>query len=225
MSVVPHLSCTPHNSNLYLANSLSTVRSEPVQAPFLPCTKPHVPFPVLRSYQRIIPGLRQMYPLCIKVSFYGKKLLATRPTPKLEDHHLSAVCDCLFNIHSYPPYWRLFLYLQPKDMPCRGDRVLLTMGSWPCSTLKSVSVGWGSNCPVLLCVLLVLLWVVLTELPFIVICCHYSAENAASFIRCWRRTACCPIIMLTELFTALCGDRSLLAVKIAAVVPNPGMCH
>jgi len=26
--------------------------------------------------------------------FYGKELLVLHPTPKLEDHHLSAVCDC-----------------------------------------------------------------------------------------------------------------------------------
>jgi hypothetical protein len=25
-------------------------------------------------------------------------------------------------IRSYPPYWRPFLYPQPKDAPCRGDR-------------------------------------------------------------------------------------------------------
>jgi hypothetical protein len=30
--------------------------------------------------------------------FYGGELLAPRPTPKLEDHSLSAVRDCLFNI-------------------------------------------------------------------------------------------------------------------------------
>ena len=29
--------------------------------------------------------------------FYREGLLAPRPTPKLEDHPLSAVCDCLFN--------------------------------------------------------------------------------------------------------------------------------
>jgi len=29
---------------------------------------------------------------------YGEELLAPRPTPKLEDHPLKAVCDCLFNI-------------------------------------------------------------------------------------------------------------------------------
>jgi uncharacterized membrane protein len=30
--------------------------------------------------------------------FYGEELLASRPTQKLEDHPLSAVCDCLFSI-------------------------------------------------------------------------------------------------------------------------------
>ena len=32
------------------------------------------------------------------VSFYGEGLLASRPTPKLEDYPLSAVRGCLFNI-------------------------------------------------------------------------------------------------------------------------------
>jgi hypothetical protein len=35
---------------------------------------------------------------CNKLIFYGEELLAPRPTPKLEDHPLSAVRDCLFNI-------------------------------------------------------------------------------------------------------------------------------
>ena len=33
-----------------------------------------------------------------KINFYGEELLAPHPTPKLEDHPLSAVCDCLFNM-------------------------------------------------------------------------------------------------------------------------------
>jgi hypothetical protein len=33
-----------------------------------------------------------------KKRFYGEELLAHRPNPKLEDHPLSAVCDCLFII-------------------------------------------------------------------------------------------------------------------------------
>jgi hypothetical protein len=36
--------------------------------------------------------------LNIVVFFYGEGLLAPRPTARLEDHPLSAVRDCLFNI-------------------------------------------------------------------------------------------------------------------------------
>ena len=36
------------------------------------------------------------------MSFYGEELLAPRPTPKLEDHTLSAIRDCLFNIFAAP---------------------------------------------------------------------------------------------------------------------------
>ena len=39
-----------------------------------------------------------MYPFRNKASFYSEELLALRPTPNLEDHPLSAVGDCLFNI-------------------------------------------------------------------------------------------------------------------------------
>jgi hypothetical protein len=33
-----------------------------------------------------------------KIRFHGEELLAPHPTPKLEDHPLSSVHDCLFNI-------------------------------------------------------------------------------------------------------------------------------
>jgi hypothetical protein len=32
------------------------------------------------------------------ICFYGEELLAPHPTPKLKDHSLPAVCDCLFII-------------------------------------------------------------------------------------------------------------------------------
>jgi hypothetical protein len=35
---------------------------------------------------------------CNTIRFYGEELLVPRPTPKLENHPLSAVRDCLFNI-------------------------------------------------------------------------------------------------------------------------------
>jgi hypothetical protein len=55
------------------------------------------PYP--EPYQSISPGPR----ICLwifrnKVRFEGEELLALGPTPKMEDHRLSAVRDCLFNI-------------------------------------------------------------------------------------------------------------------------------
>ena len=55
--------------------------------------------------------------------FYGEELLAPRPTPKLEDHLLSAVRDCLFNTFAATLHvWRPFLHSQSEDAPHRGDR-------------------------------------------------------------------------------------------------------
>ena len=54
--------------------------------------------PILRSYQRINPGLSHMYVFHNRASFYGEELLALCPTPKLEDHCLLVVHNCLFNI-------------------------------------------------------------------------------------------------------------------------------
>jgi hypothetical protein len=36
--------------------------------------------------------------VCNRISFYVEEFAKTCPTPKLEDHPLSAVHDCLFNI-------------------------------------------------------------------------------------------------------------------------------
>jgi len=54
------------------------------------------PGPILRS---ISPGPRlSVWICCNNIHFYGEELLAPHPTPNLEDHPLSAVRDCLFNI-------------------------------------------------------------------------------------------------------------------------------
>ena len=68
-----------------------------MQAPYIPCTKPQLPFPLLRSQN----GPIHAQGTCTfrnKASFYLEVLLAHCPNPKLEDHPLSAVRDCLFNI-------------------------------------------------------------------------------------------------------------------------------
>jgi hypothetical protein len=56
------------------------------------------------------------------IIFYGEELLAPRQTPKLEDHPLSAVRECLFNVFAATlRNRRPFLHPQPADAPCRGD--------------------------------------------------------------------------------------------------------
>jgi hypothetical protein len=64
------------------------------------------------------------------VIFYGEELLPPRPTPKLEDHPLSAVRDCLFNVFAATLHIRRpFLHPQPEDSPCRDDRDRLIMAA------------------------------------------------------------------------------------------------
>ena len=62
-------------------------------------TEYHVRLSLIGSYQNISPVPR----LCLwafrnKIRFNSEELWAPRPNPKLEDHTLSAVRDCLFNI-------------------------------------------------------------------------------------------------------------------------------
>ena len=57
------------------------------------------------------------------LSLYGEELLLLHPTPKLEDHSVSAVRDCLFNIFAATPHiCRPFLHPQLEDAPCSADR-------------------------------------------------------------------------------------------------------
>jgi hypothetical protein len=77
---IPERTCPVHTSNILSTNF-------------------HIHFLSLRSFiQGIQPGLRLLVVFRNKLIFYCEKLLAPRPTPKLEDHPLSAVHDCLFNI-------------------------------------------------------------------------------------------------------------------------------
>jgi hypothetical protein len=85
------------------------------------------PVPIL-SYQRISPGPRLCDLFRNMAIFYGEELLAPRPTPKPEDHPLSAVRDCLFNVFAATLHIRRpFLQPQPEDAPCRGNKDPLIM--------------------------------------------------------------------------------------------------
>jgi len=57
-----------------------------------------------------------------KSNFYGE-LLAPRPSPRLENHPLLSVRDCLFNIFAATFRTRMpSLHPQHEDAPCRGDK-------------------------------------------------------------------------------------------------------
>jgi len=73
---------------------------DPVHAPTSHFLKIHlhIPFPSPRSYQRISPGTRHQFMFRNMILFIYSELLAHRPTSTLEDHSLSALRDCLFNI-------------------------------------------------------------------------------------------------------------------------------
>jgi hypothetical protein len=126
VSPLPHLtSCTPTKSNLYLANSLAAgwKWTLPIQAPNIPCTESHIPFPFFRSCQNISPGSRHICMFSDYTSFYG----GTSPNPQAWSHLLGCPRLLIQYIRSYPPYWRPFFHPQPEDAPCRCDKGPLTM--------------------------------------------------------------------------------------------------
>jgi hypothetical protein len=62
-------------------------------------TRIDVPLSLLKSYLIISSGPRlSVWIFLNKSRIYGEELLPPRPNPKLEDHPLSAVSECLFNI-------------------------------------------------------------------------------------------------------------------------------
>ena len=49
-------------------------------------------------------------------------VVSTSPNPQAGGPPLVGSLRLLIQyIHGYPPYWRLFLHLQPEDAPCHGD--------------------------------------------------------------------------------------------------------
>jgi hypothetical protein len=71
----------------------------------------------------IIHGPRRFQTFRNKKNVYGEGFSAPRPAPKLEDHPLSAVRVCLFNIFADTlRIWRPSVPQQPEDAPCCGDK-------------------------------------------------------------------------------------------------------
>jgi hypothetical protein len=95
-------SCTPTKSNLYWDFFCHCPeRTCPIRTSHIPSTKSHIHFLSLGSF------IQGIHPVP-RLLFYCEELLAPRPTPKLEDHPLSAVHDLLFNIFAATLHtWRV----------------------------------------------------------------------------------------------------------------------
>jgi hypothetical protein len=77
---------------------------------------------ILPSHLRLgLPSICRLFPNML--IFYGEELLAPRPTHKLEDHPLSAVRDCLFNVFAATLHiWRPFSnYNTTATLSCRAE--------------------------------------------------------------------------------------------------------
>jgi hypothetical protein len=124
--LLSHLtSCTLTKSNLYLDSSIKTVIKEPVLYILRVFHVPnHMSFfhrlgclskesvQVQGSYKSFITNLY----------FYGERLLAPRPTSRLEDHSLSFVHGCQFIVLASTPHSSgPSLQPQTKDVPCCSD--------------------------------------------------------------------------------------------------------
>jgi hypothetical protein len=67
--------------------------------------------------QKIRQSRRPFVTLRNMLDFYDEELLVSCPTPKLQDHSLSAICGCLLNAFAAT----LHMWRPSEDAQCRGD--------------------------------------------------------------------------------------------------------
>jgi len=85
-------------------------------------------FPLFMSWQMITPSLRP----CEMLSFLWRGVLSTSSNPRLADHPLLAVRNCLFNIFTAAIHiWRPFLELQPENTPALVTGTHLSREDFP----------------------------------------------------------------------------------------------
>ena len=84
------------------------------------------------------------------------RVVSTSPNPQAGGPPLVGCPRLLIQfVRNYPPYWRPFLYLQPEDTPCRGDRDPLHGFTSVTYCYLKLSVLWLHICSILLCVWIV----------------------------------------------------------------------
>ena len=108
--------------------SLRFPHQDPIHPPLLTHTR-HIPSPSHSSpsrgvvYLRIVLSPEQASRVFRDVSVLQGGVVRTSPNPQARRPPLAGCPRLLIQfIRSYPPYRRLFLYPQPEDAPCRGER-------------------------------------------------------------------------------------------------------
>ena len=158
----PDRSCPPFNFSKINFNII------PPSMPGSPKWSPTLRFsyqnPVCTSFTFHVPNLISIF-LCLSctewpvwfrrfleyfvkwVISYGEELLPPRPTPKLEDHPLSAVRDCLLNIFAAAvQICRPFLHPQLEDAPWSCDRdPLITQTGTHLSLWQGPTYHWDRD--------------------------------------------------------------------------------
>jgi len=80
------------------------------------------------TYQKTAPKYQyRLKVYCMNVlqqdKFLWRGVVSTSPNPQAEGPPpVDSPWLLIQYIHSYPPYWRLFLHPHPEDKPCHGDR-------------------------------------------------------------------------------------------------------
>jgi len=76
-----------------------------------------------RTQKRLPPGQASRMYVFLNISVLQGGVFGTSPNPQAGGPLLIGSPRLIIQfIHSYPPYRRPFLYPQPGDAPCRGDR-------------------------------------------------------------------------------------------------------
>ena len=92
---------------------------------YFPIRSTHIYFKFLYSvltFNNLIPNNSRMW-MFRNISVLQGGIVSTSPNPQAGGPPLVGCPRLLIQfIRSYPPYRRPFLYPQPEDAPCRGDR-------------------------------------------------------------------------------------------------------
>ena len=126
MPPLSHLtSFTPTKSNLFLANSLAAAVREPNLYRFLTFQVPNLMslFYCLGCTKVSVQVWCFLFERVLHDTFLRWGVASTLPNLQAGGPPLVGCLQLLIQyIHSYPPYWRLFLHPQHEGVACRGDR-------------------------------------------------------------------------------------------------------